>query len=616
MAKKNAIVPDVDLARGLTSCRAACPVQTDARGYVKAIAQGNFVGAYRIARAPNPLASICGHICGAPCEAACRRGVIDAPIAIRALKRAAHEGYHAVAGMDPARTAAWIQGAYAGQRPSEAPVDPSRKGVFAPMPPCRVAIVGSGPAGLAAAHDLALVGARVTVFEAERVPGGMLAVGIPAYRLPREVIRYEIDVIRHLGVDFRCSVRVGHDVQLSDLRREYDAVVLAIGAKRSRMLGVPGIKTPGVIGGVDFLRAVALDSELELGDRVVVVGGGNVAFDVARSVVRQTQLDVAVMAARRRSGATTTVVCLEPRGEMPADHTEIMESEEEGIRLVNSMGPEEILRDGQGRLRGVRFREVIRVFDEAGRFAPVFGERRQEIACDTVLLAVGQEPDLDLVDAERDRIELDAHGMPVLDENLRTTAPDVWCAGDLAHGVKLAIHAVASGKQAARSIYEAKAGEHLHPRTLDRYVPLEDFARDRDYDLRQRIRLPAIPVGERLKAQDARVEVSVSPEQARFEASRCLDCSVHTVFDGEECVLCGGCVDICPEACLKIVPASEVSLPPEQHEATQRYLDDQPGAMILKDETSCIRCGLCAARCPAGAITMARYEILEELAGE
>lgn len=598
---RRAAIPDAESFRGLTNCRAACPVHTDARGYVKAIARGDVTQAYRIARASNPLASICGRICGAPCEVACRRAVIDAPIAIRALKRAASEGFYAQTGWGAEQTAQWIRSAYGGERPDDAPMDLTTKGRFSPMPPTRVAIVGSGPAGLAAAHDLALLGATVTVFEAERVAGGMLAIGIPAYRLPREVVQLEVDVIRHLGVEFRCGVWVGRDVTLPELRSQYDAVILAVGAKRSRMLDIPGIDAQGVLGGVDFLRSVALDESLPIGERVVVVGGGNVAFDVARSVVRQTQLDVALMAARRAKAATT-VVCLESRAEMPADHTEILEGTEEGITLINRMGPEEILVE-DGRVRGVRFREVTRVFDESGRFAPVFGERREVIECDTALLAIGQQPDLAMIDSERDQIALDARGMPVLDEELRTSAPDVWCAGDLAHGLKLAIHAVASGKHVARSIYTSVTGISLQPHALDLHTPLPYFERDREYDLRRRIELPTLPVEERLVAQTANVEESISSAQARFEASRCLDCSVHTIFDGGKCVLCGGCVDVCPEVCLKIAAPDGVELDHEARAWVQRVLGGLTGGLMLKDETSCIRCGLCASRCPVGAIT-------------
>jgi formate dehydrogenase (NADP+) beta subunit len=611
LPRLKAVIPDGEAFRSLTSCRAACPVQTDARGYVKAIARGDFVRAYQIARAPNPLASICGRICGAPCEVACRRSVIDDPIAIRVLKRAAQERTHADEPFDAARTARWIKSAYGGSQPIDAPRDPGRKRNFDRMSETRVAIVGSGPAGLAAAHDLALLGASVTIFEAEPIAGGMLALGIPAYRLQREIIRFEIDVIRHLGVDFRCGIHIGRDLTLPELRREFDAVVLAIGAKSSRRLALPGSDLPGVIGGVDFLRDVSLNRKLVVGSSAVVIGGGNVAFDVARSVIRQTQLDVAIMAARRRPGSRTTVVCLEERKDMPADHAEIMEGEEEGIHLINGMGPEAFLADDSGKVRAVRFREVTRLLDDQGKFAPLFGERRIEVPCDTVLMAVGQLPDLKLIDPSRDGIELGHRGLPILDEELRTTAPDVWCAGDLAHGLKLAIHAIASGKQAARSIYRARTGKGVLPQTLDLHIPIEHFERERDYDLRQRIRLPNLPLEERLAAQNARVEASVTDEQALFEASRCLDCGIHTIIDGDKCVLCGGCVDICPEACFKIVTPRRVDLPPTQQQVVDNRLNGHPGALILKDETACTRCGLCATRCPASAITLERHEIEE-----
>lgn len=594
-AARLALVPDEAHFRGLTSCRAACPVQTDARSYVKAIARGALAEAYRIARAPNPLASICGRICGAPCEVACRRGEVDAPIAIRALKRAAQEAFQREIGLDAGAVAAWIR-----QNHPDLP----------PISDVRVAIIGSGPAGLAAAHDLALAGARVTVFEAAPVEGGMLALGIPAYRLPRDLVRFEIDVIRHLGVEFRCGVEIGEALTLPELRRSHEAVLIAVGARRSRTLDIPGIDAEGVLGGVDLLRDLSLGRPVDLGSRTLVIGGGNVAFDVARSVVRQTQFDVALMAARAHAG-TTTLVCLEGREEMPADQVEIMEGEEEGVRIVNGMGPEAIVTGPNGRVRAVRVRQVLRVFDDDGRFAPEFGSGTGELECDRVLLAVGQRVDLAFVDTTRDGIDIGGNGAPVLDESLETTARNVWCAGDLAHGLKLAIDAVASGKAAARAIYARFGGVQIHAHHLDVHIPVEGFERERDYDLRGRIDLPTIPIRERLVAQSAHVEASISVEAARFEASRCLDCSVHTIFDGDRCVLCGGCVDICPEVCLRIVPVDAIQLREDQRVVLDGPGADKATALILKDETSCIRCGLCAARCPAGAITMERYQIGE-----
>jgi formate dehydrogenase beta subunit len=294
---------DVGYWRRQIKCQDACPVHTDARGYVRAVAEGDDRRAYRIARGPNPLASICGRVCGAPCEAACRRGDYDQPVAIRALKRFAtgRFGPEALAGELGAAAFARdvIESAGSDTGAALDEIGKLLEAVRAPgwkRPEGRpVAVIGSG---LACAHDLALMGAAVVVYEAEPVPAGMLALGIPEYRLPRDLIRAEVAVIEALGVEIRCNTRVGSDVTFDHLRRDHAAVVIAVGAKRSRGLKIPGVDGPRVLGGVDFLRDVSLGQPVALGRRVVVIGGGNVAYDIGRTVLRQTYLDAARIAAR------------------------------------------------------------------------------------------------------------------------------------------------------------------------------------------------------------------------------------------------------------------------------------------------------------------------------
>ena len=406
-------VPEEGYHRGLISCQAACPVHTDARGYVRAIAAGRFEEAYLIARGPNPLASICGRICGAPCEAACRRGKVprvdadghfvaeDRPISIRALKRFACEqagvevrtpedilrnlrDYVPSVSADAEEMAAWIRAEAAGR------VVPGRGEP--------VAVIGGGPAGLAAGHDLALMGFRPTIFEGEPVLGGMLALGVPAYRLSRELIRREIAVIEALGVEIRAGCRVGHDLAFSSIRKDYAAVIIAVGAKQSRRLGIPGENGPGVYGGVDLLRAVSLGQTLPLGKKVVVLGGGNVAYDVARTVVRQIAYDTARTAMRLRPQGSVRLVSLETLEEMPADTQEIIEGDEEGVERFGGWGPVEIQRDGAGRVAGIVLRRCVRVYDENRRFSPHFDDAQtMTLPCDTVLLAVGQATNLDFL---------------------------------------------------------------------------------------------------------------------------------------------------------------------------------------------------------------------------
>ncbi len=622
-------VPQEGYHRGLIPCQVACPVHTDARGYVRAIAAGNFEEAYLIARGPNPFASICGRICGAPCETACRRGRIprvdeageylgdDRPIAIRALKRFVCERF-GVEARPPdevlAAARSYVPRVAADAEEMAALRRAFQGGGFERAQGESVAIVGAGPAGLSAAHDLALMGFRPVVYEAEPLAAGMLAVGVPQYRLPRELIRREVAVIEALGVEIRTSTTVGKDVSFAQLRRDHAAVILAVGAKRPRALGIPGERGPRVYGGVDLLRSVALGEPVDLGQEVVVIGGGNVAYDVARTVVRQAAYDTARTAARLPSTRWVKLVSLETLEEMPADTVEILEGEQEGIERVNGWGPLEILRDGGGAVRGVLFRRCLRVYDENGQFAPVFDDReRREISCDTVLIAAGQATDLGFLQDGGADVDQFRPGWPRVDpQTLATTAPGVFVAGDLAHGTRLLIDAVASGKQAARSVYRYVTGREIRPQAVEVFFPLERYRRAFGYEALRRVEIPTRPPEERLRDPRALVEIGYDEAQARREASRCLDCGVTPVFDGTRCVLCGGCVDVCPTACLKIVLLEDIEPTQELDRAIEGLLgpsaDRAANSAIVKDEDRCIRCALCQMRCPVDAITMERVE--------
>lgn len=606
-------VPADGYHRGLISCQVACPVHTDARGYVRAIAAGNFEEAYLIARGPNPFASICGRVCGAPCEAACRRGKVprvdddgrfvaaDRPISIRALKRFVCEQFGPETRppadvLDEVRQ--YVPAVCADAEEMAGLLKAGVAGQFQPGNGQRVAIIGAGPAGLSAAHDLALMGFKPVVFETEPVAAGMLAVGVPAYRLPRELIAREVEVIKALGVEIRCGVTVGKDISFETIRREFPAVIIAVGAKSSRALGLPGERGPRVYGGVDLLRAVSVGEKLDIGREVVVIGGGNVAYDVARTVLRQIAYDTARTAARLPGTGAVHLVSLETLEEMPADTVEIVEGDEEGIQRHNGWGPVEIVRDAAGNVTGVTFRQCVRVFDEQRKFNPIYNDAvRQTILCDTVLLSVGQAPNISFLSAD---IEQMRPGWPKVDKNtLATTAPGVFVAGDLAHGTRLLIDAVASGKAAARSVYTHLTGRKITLEQTTAHLPLPLYQRERGYEAIRRVPVPTLEPEERLARPDRVVERGYTREQAMREASRCLDCGVTPVFDGTRCVLCGGCVDVCPTLCLKIVPLSDLDI-----EAAG--MDRENDSAILKDEDRCIRCALCAWRCPVEAITMER----------
>lgn len=594
-------------------CYRACPVGTEAGRYVTLIAEGRYREAYAVARRPNPLASICGRICAAPCEAACRRGALDQPVAIRALKRFATERF----GVESMIDLDMLREIY-GQRELRHPDD-------------RVAIVGAGPAGLAAAHDLALLGYPVTLFEAQPVPGGMLRLGIPEYRLPRELIKLEINAILSLGVDLKVGQRLGKDFSLGDLRRDgYRAVFLAIGAHKGRDVAAPGVDLDGVLKGVDFLLNINMGYRLEIGRRVVVVGGGSVALDVARTALRTgvpdelvgnelnivTALDVA-RSAVRFGAKEIHVVSLESFAEMPSDPEEVAEAQAEGVVFHPRRGLKQVLGEG-GRVTGLETVECGSVFDAGGRFNPTFVEGTElAMAADTVILAIGQASDLSFLTPD-DGVAVTPRGTIRVDpETLATTAPGIYSGGDVAFGPRIAITAVADGKRAATSIHAYLRGLPVARAAAQVVLQvLPGFVRELDYEGIPRQRPPVLPIARRIGI--AEIEQCLPEDAARREGARCLRCWINTIFHedaerGTECVLCGGCADVCPEECIEFVPLAEVEIPPDLRRRVAEELGDPAGAgtALIKDETICIRCGLCAARCPAGTITMEAFTLAE-----
>lgn len=611
-------IPDREYWKQQIKCQYACPVHTDARGYVRAIAEGDDRMAYLIARGPNPLASLCGRVCGAPCERACRRGDFDEPIAIRALKRYVCAQFGPEGHDAPNELIDFLkQSARDAATPCEDQDEllPLLQSLtdqsILPASGKSVGIIGSGPAGLACAHDLALLGFDVTIYEMEPVLAGMLATGVPEYRLPRDLIRAEVDVILSMGVKSRTSCHVGKDVSFASLRESHDAVVVAVGAKRSRRLPLPGSDAPEVLGGVEFLRSVSLGEPISLGNRVVVIGGGNVAYDVGRTVLRQISLDAA-RTALRASGVGEVHLCsLESLEEMPADDVEIIEGAEEGILRHNSLGPKAILTDDQGHVRGVEFQKCLRVFDENRRFSPLFDPNDTAvIECDCVLVAIGQSVDLSFIDDESGAT-LNERGLITCDPvSGKTEWPDLFVAGDLAYGPKLLIHAVASGKQVALSIYEQLMETPIRHDQVELHFPVADYHREKSYEKTSRIHLPTAPAQERALSNSIEVERPFDACAARMEAGRCFDCGVNTIFDGEKCIVCGGCADVCPSLCLRLVSLDRLITNSTTDNVIGNQLEGFPveeATAIVKDETICIRCGLCAERCPTGAITMERF---------
>ena len=610
-------VPSADYWRRQINCQQACPVHTDARGYVRAIADGRYEDAYLIARGPNPLASICGRVCGAPCEAACRRGDVDEAVSIRALKRFVTDKFDEIAHPSSPESLIGRLIEHARTRDCGRTEELSAYQHFLQQGAARsnsgggkVAIIGSGPAGLAAAHDLALLGFRPTVYEMEPIPAGMLAVGIPQYRLPRKLIAAEVEFIRQLGVEFVCNTTVGVDIGFDEIREQHQATLIATGLKRSRALPLPGSDANGVLGGIEFLRDVALGHPIDLCGDVVVIGGGNVAYDVARTVIRQTSVDISRTALRRPEVRQVHLCSLESLEELPADDIEIIEGDEEGVQRHHSLGPKEILKDDSGNVRGVVFQRCVRVFDDQGRFNPVFDtEELTTLHADTVLWSIGQAPDLSFIGSDGD-VRLTKNGLIECDPaSQKTTAADVFVAGDISYGPRLLIDAVASGKQAARRICTFIRGTKLVEEPTLVQINLPDYKREADYEKLPRTAVPTLSAAERQHSHQALVEVGFSETHAVTESCRCLDCGINTIFDSDKCILCGGCADVCPELCLELVSLDRLEGDQALTELLERRVDREEldaWSAIVKDETKCIRCALCAERCPVGAITMER----------
>jgi formate dehydrogenase (NADP+) beta subunit len=477
----------------------------------------------------------------------------------------------------------------------------------------------------------------------------MLYLGIPEYRLPRDVVEAQVREILETGdVTLKLNQRAGKDFSVEELRAQgFDAVLIAVGAHRSRDLSIPGVDLDGVYKGIDFLLNVNLGYKFTIGKKVVVIGGGNVAMDVARSaareVVRQHEIpteewsknisavashemvDIS-LSALRMGASEVHIVCIERRDEIPAALEEVEEAETEGVIIHAGFGPNKVI--GQnGRVTALETVRTSRVFDENGRFSPQFAAGSESLVeCDTVIMAIGQTPNLDFLGKES-KIEVSARGLISVDRsNLMTSVPGIFAGGDCVFGPRLIIDSVADGKRAAVGIDEFLRGQ----KHADPILEVEVFDMHQmitNYMEIARKSVPMLPLERRTGVTE--VEIGFDEQTAIEEAQRCLHCWINTVFegtevDGSECVLCGGCVDVCPEQCLELVPLENFEFPEpvlahlEQNESAYevelRGVRPQElaagtlsGAVMVKDETRCIRCGLCAMRCPVKEITMEAF---------
>lgn len=636
MAEKyNIRIPDKEFWKNLVPCQMGCPIHTDAGRYVQLIAEGKDKEAYLTARSPNPFASVCGRVCAAPCEDWCRRGKIDAPVSIRALKRFVTEKY-GIESLDPDAQDALFEGAeepgnkWAWHLPNQIE---ARKNIVNTKDK-KVAVIGSGPSGLSCAHDLALMGYRVTVFEATSVAGGMLRHGIPEYRLSRSLIDKEIEKIASRGVEIRYNAPVSKEFGLTEIRKQgFEAVFISVGTQKGRDLALEGSNLDGVVKAIDYLLNVNNGYRVNLGKKVLVIGGGFVAFDAARTALRsgtkddQPSLHEAVDAARTavRAGAEEVhIASLESFSEMPVlrtvqGHEEFEEAKKEGVVFHPQRGPRKFIGEN-GKLRGVEFVGVQRTYDEQGRFNPVYDENVKEVfEADSVILAIGQQADLEFLKPS-DGVELTPARLVKIDpQTLATAAPGVYAGGDVAFGPRNIIDAVANGKKAALSIDEYLRKQSSAPvfELSVEKIPTRMFTRPEDFEQHPREAPPTIDLKRRTGISE--VESGYTEEQARRQAERCLACHVQTIYDPEKCVMCNRCVDICPEYCLKLVPLADLNLgEAEKAKLTEHYQVDpfQQATAMIKDDETCIRCGLCAMRCPTDAMTMEVFYYKEQVNGK
>ena len=496
---------------------------------------------------------------------------------------------------------------------------------------------------MACAHDLALRGFQVTIFEASHILGGMPRIAIPEYRLPKDILRKEMEFVFSLGVEVKFDSPLDKDFGLVRLQEMgFEAVYISVGAQQSRQLKIEGTDLEGVYNAIDYLLNINQGYKIDLGRKTVVIGGGLVALDSARTALRAvlallsdsdeaklaidisaeagmmlTAMDVA-RTALRRGTLKVDVASLESFKEMPASQTtqgkdEFEESVKEGIRFHPLLGPQRIIGEN-GKVKSVEFLRVKRVFDAQGRFNPELEPGTEEIIeAESVILAIGQRPDLSFLKPE-DKVSLTPQGTIRVDPlTLATTREGVFAGGDVAFGARILIEGVANGKLAAQSIddYLSKRDRagRVYSISIDVLSP-QEYKKPKEYEIRKRKTPRKISLENRLGANE--VELSFQETEARLQAQRCLVCHINTIYDSELCILCGACVDHCPNNCLKLVPYTEIDL--EQREMVDKKINKSKQEVLtamIKDEIVCIRCGLCATVCPTGAMTMEKFAFEE-----
>jgi heterodisulfide reductase subunit A-like polyferredoxin len=513
------------LKNGHSPCKTTCPANINVQGYVQLIKKGQYLRAVELIRQRNPLSAICGRICTHPCETVCTRAKVDDPVAIRLLKRFASD-----------KEMEMLASGEISLPPEKKPAHDAKK----------VAVIGGGPAGLTAADDLAGKGFAVTVYETMPASGGMLRWGIPEYRLPKNVLDHEIDLIRRKGVSFKHNSRIGKDIAFDKLRKDYDAVFISVGVQRGRPLGIESESSKGVMQGVDFLRQAAAQNKPKVKNKVVVIGGGNVAVDVARTALRL-------------GAANVSMVCLEQRHEMPAYAEEVGATVSEGINILNGWGPRTIL--GDGSVTGIELKRCTSVFGYDGRFNPQFAENdRKTVEAEQIIIAIGQQNDKEFL--EHLGLQVERNSIRVDKLTLETSIQGVFAGGDTVSGPASVIEAVGAGKRAAESIEKFLNGKNMTSNRFDdtiKSLPDELLPKTDRVEKKARKKVDELPVSQR-KGNFKEVEMCFTEEDAKAEAERCLNCAL--------CSECGECVRACEQKAI-------------DHNMTEKTIELEVGAVVL-----------------------------------
>jgi NADPH-dependent glutamate synthase beta subunit-like oxidoreductase/ferredoxin len=580
-------VRNPDYFHKVVDCQWACPAHTNVPEYIRLIAQGRYTDAYLLNRESNVFPGILGRTCDRPCEPACRRGRVDGkPVAICRLKRVAADNRDEIKHLLPKA--------------------PARSNGF------RVACIGSGPASLTVANDLAPLGYEVVIFEKSDKPGGLMRSNIPSFRLPERVLYEEIDYILDMGVEIRYNTPI--DSLRALLSQNFGAIFVGSGAPRGKNLEIPGrYESDRIHIGIDWLESVAFEHTDSIGERVLIIGVGNTAMDCCRTSRRLGGKDIKVMARR-------------PRGYFKASPWELEDAEEEGVEIVINHAPKRFVIEDR-RLLGMEFERLE--WDRQARKSTVVDT--VFLPADDVILAIGQENAFPWI--ERDLgIEFDEWDVPVVNEQtMQSTRPEVFFGGDSAFGPKNIIWAVEHGHQAAISIHNLAQGIPMDERPpigynlISQKMGLSEWSYHNDYNPASRQKMTHVELTRRFQQLDIEVELGFTAEQTANEVQRCLNCDIQTVFTAPKCTECDACIDICPVQCLTIAANADEEVLRTRLSAPALNLEQdlyvsallpQTARVMVKDEDVCVHCGLCAERCPTAAWDMQKFELLYPTAGQ